>query len=195
MSANSVSENWYAVYTASRAEKKVKERLDLLGIANYLPLKWVERRWSDRVKRLEVPLINGYIFVRVTPRQFRAVYTASGVVAFLKEFGVPAPIPDRQIHSLRHMNDYAEEEVEVLQEEIPRGSYIRVVRGHLAGIEGELVDYRGKSRLLVRLNHLGCAMTAIPASCVEKYDPPKQPVRKKRTGLSGRPNVNHADKK
>ena len=29
--------SWYAVYTAARAEKKVKERLDQIGIENYLP--------------------------------------------------------------------------------------------------------------------------------------------------------------
>ena len=31
--------SWYAVYTAARAEKKVKERLDQIGIENYLPLR------------------------------------------------------------------------------------------------------------------------------------------------------------
>ena len=31
--------SWYAVYTAPRAEKKIKERLDTEGIQNYLPLR------------------------------------------------------------------------------------------------------------------------------------------------------------
>ena len=34
---------WYAVYTAGRAEKKVKERLDKAGIESYLPLQSVIR--------------------------------------------------------------------------------------------------------------------------------------------------------
>ena len=31
--------NWYAVFTASRAEKRVKERLEQAGIENYLPVR------------------------------------------------------------------------------------------------------------------------------------------------------------
>ena len=54
--------SWYAVYTAARAEKKVKERLDQIGIENYLPLRTEYRVWSDRKKKVSVPLISGYIF-------------------------------------------------------------------------------------------------------------------------------------
>ena len=43
--------SWYAVYTAARAEKKVKERLDQIGIENYLPLRTEYRVWSDRKKK------------------------------------------------------------------------------------------------------------------------------------------------
>ena len=31
--------NWYAVFTASRAEKRVKERLEQAGIENYMPVR------------------------------------------------------------------------------------------------------------------------------------------------------------
>ena len=44
---------WYAVYTAARAEKKVKERLDQIGIENYLPLRTEYRVWSDRKKKCQ----------------------------------------------------------------------------------------------------------------------------------------------
>ena len=44
--------SWYAVYTAARAEKKVKERLDQIGIENYLPLRTEYRVWSDRKKKV-----------------------------------------------------------------------------------------------------------------------------------------------
>ena len=56
---------WYAVYTTSRAEKKVKQRLDESGIENYLPLRTEIRIWSDRKKKVSLPLIPGYIFVRI----------------------------------------------------------------------------------------------------------------------------------
>jgi transcription antitermination factor NusG len=165
----SSSRSWYAVYTASRAEKKVKERLDQQAIENYLPMRISIRRWSDRNKRVELPLMRGYIFVCVTSQQYAQVCNTFGVVAFLKEGGKPAPIPTRQINTLRMMNEGVEGDVEISTEEIPKGTYIRVINGKLAGLEGELVQYKGKHKVLIRINHLGCALTDIPASCIERY--------------------------
>lgn len=67
--------SWYAVYTAARAEKKVKERLDQIGIENYLPLRTEYRVWSDRKKKVSVPLISGYIFVHIKEETFVPVLT------------------------------------------------------------------------------------------------------------------------
>lgn len=159
--------SWYAVYTASRAEKRVQERLNEAKIVNYLPLRVVERKWSDRVKRVEVPLISGYIFVYVSKSDFLTVLSTLGVVSFLKGFGIPAVIPDKQIQGLRIMNDHAEE-VEMVEMDIPVGTIVRVVRGKLTGLEGELIESIGKHRILIRLQNLGCALTTISLSCVER---------------------------
>lgn len=43
--------SWYAVYTTSRSEKKVKARLDEAKVDNYLPLRTEYRMWSDRRKK------------------------------------------------------------------------------------------------------------------------------------------------
>ena len=53
--------NWNVVYTASRQEKKVAQRLLENGIENYLPVIKVLNQWSDRKKLVEKPLFNGYV--------------------------------------------------------------------------------------------------------------------------------------
>ena len=53
--------NWYAVFTASRAEKRVKERLEQAGIENYLPVRAVEFVRDGQKRRLEIPVITGCI--------------------------------------------------------------------------------------------------------------------------------------
>lgn len=159
---------WYAVYTSSRAEKKVKERLDQAGIENYLPLRTEVRMWSDRKKKVSLPLISGYIFVKVEEEQFISVLNVPGVVAFLKEKGKAVSIPDKQIEQLRFFEDNAEEPVEISFEEIPVGSLVKVVRGKLIGFEGELVEISNKYKIVVRLEHLGCALATVSASCIEK---------------------------
>jgi len=56
--------NWYLLYTASRAEKQVEQRIKLEGVEVFLPMHLTPRKWSDRVKMVEVPLFSSYIFVR-----------------------------------------------------------------------------------------------------------------------------------
>ena len=58
MSSKDSESNWYVVKTNSRAEKKVYERLEFLGLEVYLPLVITIKQWSDRKKKVEVPLIS-----------------------------------------------------------------------------------------------------------------------------------------
>lgn len=60
------TQNWYVLYTAPRAEKKVEERLRERGVECYLPLHRSPQVWSDRVKMVDKPLFISYVFVRST---------------------------------------------------------------------------------------------------------------------------------
>ncbi len=160
--------HWYAVYTASRAEKKVKERLDELGIECYLPLQTVIRIWSDRKKKVVVPVINGYIFVRIHIKDFRRVQEIQGVAFFLKEKGKAVPIPDEQIKTLRFMVDNSEDEVEFSADDFKPGAAVMITRGQLQGLIGELVEVRGKYKVAIRLENFGCALTTVSVGSLKK---------------------------
>lgn len=159
---------WYAVYTASRAEKKVKQRLDEADIENYLPLRTETRIWSDRKKKVSLPLIPGYIFVRICPENILKILNIPGVVTFLKEKSLPAAIPDDQIRRLRMMVEHAIDDVEFVGMRVNVGDKVRVKQGNLEGLIGELVEVRGKYKIAIRLQYFGCALTTVPVSWVEK---------------------------
>ena len=57
---------WFAVYTGYKHEKKVVELLTQKGITAYTPLHRVTRRYTRKVKHVELPLINCYVFVQIT---------------------------------------------------------------------------------------------------------------------------------
>lgn len=158
---------WYAVYTSSRAEKKVKERLDEAGVENYLPLRTEYRIWSTRKKKVSVPLIPGYIFVRIDEGQFLTVLNTLGVVAFLKERAKAVAIPDKQIDQLRFIENNTDEPVEMSFEKIPAGTFVKIARGKLTGFEGEVVEICDKYKIILRLEHLGCALITVAISCTE----------------------------
>ena len=159
---------WFAVYTAPRAEKKVRERFQQSGIEHYLPVQMVTRKWHDRLKKVEQPVLTGYIFVRILPEEASKVLMTYGAIAFVREQSRPAIIPDSQIERLRQMVEISEEEIEFTPADLDPGTPVRIVRGELVGLIGEMVEVKGKFKVAVRLSGLGCALTTVSASCLEK---------------------------
>jgi transcriptional antiterminator RfaH len=145
---------WYAAYTKSRAEKKVLAELQRQGIDAYLPLQKKLRQWSDRRKWVEEPLIRCYIFVNIDMNDYYKVLNTRGVVNYITFEGKAVPIPDNQIEVLRKIVA-TEADVEVSADNFTPGDKVRVVSGPMHGLEGELVNFRGNRRVMVRIDHIG----------------------------------------
>lgn len=77
-------------------------------------------------------------------------------------------IPDEQMERFKFMLDYSDEAVEMCAAPLAPGELIRVVKGPLKGLEGELVEVDGKAKVVVRLDLLGCAGVDMPVGFVEK---------------------------
>ncbi len=146
--------SWYALYTKSRAEKKVYEELKMLGIETYLPLKREQRQWSDRKKWVEVPVISSYIFIKIKPQQYRDVFNARGVVAYVSHKGQAVAIPEREIEAMRRTveNKLA---FSVESNTLKKGEKVTITSGPLKGIEGEVEEIQGKKKLYLRISHIG----------------------------------------
>lgn len=162
------SYRWYAVYVRAKWEKKVYAELVQKRIEAYLPLKKERRQWSDRVKIIEEPLLRGYLFVKVSNKEFYDVLIVSGVLHYVCFGGKAATIPECQIEDLKLFLEVANESVTITSESVSRGDHIRVVSGPFKSVCGEVVEIRGKSRLLLRFGSLGyCVFVELGASEVE----------------------------
>lgn len=148
------SEKWFALYVSSRAEKKVEAELTKKGIENYLPLKTTLRRWSDRKKWVEMPLIPGYIFVRIHIKNYLTALQTNHVVAFVRFEGKPAVIPDRQIDFLKRMLKQSDYTWEVSTEHFTPGQMVEIIAGPFIGLVAELVTVKGKKRVGVRIEQI-----------------------------------------
>ena len=93
--------NWYVVYTKPKWEKKVAEQLNKMGIECYCPLITQVRQWSDRKKKVEVPLFNSYVFVHLAENDRNEVFRASGAVRYLFWLGKPAIVRDEEISTIK----------------------------------------------------------------------------------------------
>jgi len=146
--------SWYALYTRSRAEKKVHEQLTTLGIHAYLPLKKEQRQWSDRKKWVEIPVISSYIFVKITPDQYRKVFDAFGVVAYVSHKGQAVTIPDREIEAMRRTIEN-KLSFSVETNTLKKGEKVTITSGPLKNIQGEVEEIQGKKKLYLRISHIG----------------------------------------
>ncbi|WP_035668059.1 UpxY family transcription antiterminator [Flavobacterium sp. 83] len=93
--------NWYVVYTKPKWEKKVAEQLRNIGIECYCPLITQVRQWSDRKKKVEVPLFNSYVFVQLPEASRNLVFQSSGAVRYLFWLGKPAIVRDEEINIIK----------------------------------------------------------------------------------------------
>ena len=146
---------WLVAYVQSCLEKKTAERLKAMGVEYYLPIQSEIRQWSDRRKKVDRLVIPMMIFVHVTPQERPLPLTF---------------IPEEQMERFRFMLDYSPEAVEICSTPLAAGDAVKVIKGPLAGLEGELVMIGGKSKVAVRLDMLGCAHVDMPIGYVERIN-------------------------
>jgi transcription antitermination factor NusG len=148
---NERAPKWHIAYTFPKAERKANKKLELMGVATFLPLHMVIRKWSDRKKKLEVPLFPNYIFINTTEHQRYEILQIKELVRYVSFDGKPAIVSETLIESLRKM---LKGSVEVSDEEFYEGMHVRVTNGLFMGAEGILVRKNSKSRLVIQIKVL-----------------------------------------
>jgi transcription antitermination factor NusG len=147
---------WYVIYTKSRQEKKVAESLNILGIEAYCPIVSVMKQWSDRKKKVSVPLINSYVFVNIEDCNRDEVFKVPGIVRYLFWLGKPAVVRDVEIETLRVSLEGVVASFEI--EEIRKDSHVTLEEGPFKGAEG-IVKHLNKNSMQLLLVDLGFLVT------------------------------------
>lgn len=123
---------WYAIYTKPRWEKKVHELLLKKGIESYCPLNRVIKQWSDRKKKVEIPLFTSYIFTNITEAQQTEIRMTAGVVNFVYWLGKPAIISNKEMEALKDFVD-SNENILVEKVEYKEGDDVSIESGLFKG--------------------------------------------------------------
>ena len=165
---------WYAIYVRSRHEKNVHSALLNKDIESSLPVKTVIRQWSDRKKKVEVPLFRGYVFIRIDIRKDKFnILKTDGVVKFIGIGKNPSRIPDEQIHWM-HMIVEKSDTVKN-EKEIPIGQKMSVIAGPFKGLEGIVTRDGNQSRLVIVFESiLNAVSVEISPNYLQKIK--KQPI-------------------
>ena len=150
---NNNKRSWYVIYVRSRHEKNVYSALLDKGIDASLPIRTVVRKWSDRKKKMQLPLIRGYVFVNIDLNIDNLnVLQTPGVVKFIGIRKEPSRIPDEQIHWMHML--VAESATVQDEKEFPLGKRVSVIIGPFKGIKGVVKRVGSRSRLVVLIESI-----------------------------------------
>ncbi|MCD7978529.1 MAG: UpxY family transcription antiterminator [Tannerellaceae bacterium] len=144
--------NWYVLYTAPRAEKQVNDRLKAKGIEAWLPLHRSPRVWSDRIKIVEVPLFNSYLFVKCKEFELRDLLNIYGVIRTVYYNGKPAIIKEKEIEAIKEFLEQAANYPLCIGEEV------EILTGSMKHVSGKVKKIK-KNYLVLYLEQLGATVS------------------------------------
>lgn len=157
LKSNALKKQWMVVYTRSKWEKKSFQLLTEQGINCFCPLVKTKKRWADRNKMVEIPLFASYIFVEVNQYQIAPVQQTPGVVSFIHYCGKPATISETEINRIKQIVDTYTDVETVSMQTLQIGDKVMINNGPLVDCDGEVIQIRGKSVVML-IKNLDCAL-------------------------------------
>ena len=143
---------WFVVYTKSRNELKVQNHLISIGIEAFTPTRTELRQWSDRKKKVVVPLLPSMVLVRLDEKEAHKVFEIPGVVRYLFEYEKRAEVSNKEVLA---MQAYVENPFSVQENKWVVGDTVQVP---LFNQEATLLSLKGKN-CIAQLNKLGAIVS------------------------------------
>ena len=152
MQLTSLGGSWFALQIKTGHERATALMLRHKGYEEFLPLRKVKRRWSDRIKELEVPLFPGYMFCQLSPNVAAPIITTPGVIRLVGIGRVPVPVSDEEINAIQTLV-----KSELYAQPWPYlrvGQTVRVESGPLEGLHGIVLLIKNHHRLIISVSLL-----------------------------------------
>ena len=143
--------HWWVLYTLARREKDLMRRLKAMNVGFYGPMcPRKNRSPNGRVRVSHVPLFAGYVFLYGNEDDRLKALTTNCISRTL-------PVNDASslVSELRNIRRLIDSNAPLTPESrLEPGARVRVKNGPLKGVEGTVVQRRGKERLLVAVEFL-----------------------------------------
>ncbi|NJN26303.1 MAG: UpxY family transcription antiterminator [Cyclobacteriaceae bacterium] len=153
----STQRQWLVLYTKPRNEKKVTERLTEKGFEMYCPLIRTLRQWSDRKKKVQLPMFPGYIFAHVTELERAQILMDQGVLNFVYWLGRPAIIRDKEMEAIRQIAESGED-IKVESAGLEKGQLVEIPIGPFKGMTG-IINKLDSRKVIVFVEQLDCMVS------------------------------------
>ena len=146
--------HWMAIYTKPRSEKKAAERLVKNGFEVYCPLQTTMRQWSDRKKKVQIPIFPSYVFVYIEESERLTILNDPSVLNFVYYLGKPAVIRDEEIEILKQFLDTGDLQDEITIHQYKKGDKVDIIAGPFKKYRAK-IDEINKSHITLLIESLG----------------------------------------
>ena len=94
--------SWFAAKTIRYGEFRALRFFNSIGVNAYVPSYQTKRYWSDRIKKITVPAITGYVFFELSKINFQLVNMNPFTKNIIRDVdGRPAIIKEEEIATLK----------------------------------------------------------------------------------------------
>lgn len=162
---------WYVARTRHGAELGVRNRLESLGVENFVPTR--KRRACRGKGMVEEPLLTCLVFLKATKSAALDLIHFQGVKAdFMQDCATHQlmVVRDKEMEDFRRVFDFSLEEGGLVDQPLSVGERVRVTRGALKGVEGRVLELQGRTYVVVGLIHCLYARARVPRAWLEKIE-------------------------
>lgn len=143
-------------------------RLEKMGVESFVPSE--RRRHTRGGSDYERALIPCLVFLKATKQ--RACELANRDALPVKYLVDPATrsllvVPDKQMGDFRRVLDLSKGEGGLMERPLALGARVRVIKGVLAGVEGRVLELRGRFYVVVELFDSWFAKASVPRAWLE----------------------------
>lgn len=157
---------WFAVRVGHRKEKVVAKQLELVGVECFLPLRERPFRYKSKTGVRQIPLLGGYLFVRIVAKQAVEVQRQNYVFGFVKLGRERRQVKPHEIDLLKRLSSdntlewVVEEKIEALSP----GALVEICRGPLAGVRGHYLNAKNKKTFIISFGGLDARLMTCEVS-------------------------------
>lgn len=163
--------HWFAIRVRLFHELKTRDKLQKMGIECFVPTHSELRIWHDRRVIKDRVLTPQLIFVHATEAERLEVLKLSSALYCVCVPGksTPARIPDTQMNAFIYfVTNTNDQEIAFIEEPLRKGDRARIIDGTLTGLEGTIIQNKGKRYFAIEVDILGCAIMKIEDRMIKK---------------------------
>lgn len=148
--------NWYVICTKPNTELKVASQLNSLGINAFCPSYSFIKKYSDRKKKAEKPLMPRYVLVKMLEKDRTNVFAIPNVIRYLFWLGKPAIVRHEEIEILKNQLEGYQSISN--KSSLNVGNDFAIPYGPFKGINGKILNF-SNNRMRLELKSIGLFLT------------------------------------